>query len=177
MSTTPRVSSAIDGEEASLRNALAHQPRLAAAFSHMYGTMWNDGVLGQALKETIRMRNARVTDCGFCKFVRFDGAQRAGLTEDQVEQIVDGHERSTLSTRQKLALRFTDGYLHDPARVPDELMDELRGEFSDAEIVEMGLALTMYMSMAKVLISLGTEPEQMDVTVLPTPQPRVAAVR
>jgi AhpD family alkylhydroperoxidase len=177
MSTTPRVSSAIDGEAASLRSALAHQPRLAAAFSHMYGTMWNDGVLDQPLKETVRMRNARVTDCGYCKFVRFDGAQRAGLTEHEVEQIVDGHEHSTLSTRQKLALRFTDGYLRDPASVPGELMEEMRGEFTEAEIVEMGLALTMYMSMAKVLISLGTEPEQMDITVLPTPQPRLASVR
>ncbi len=169
MSTVPRVPSAAEGQPASLRTVLAHCPELAEAFHTLYGTMWSDGVVSQLLKETARMRNARVTDCGFCKHVRFDGARSEGLTEEQVAQIVDGHEASDLGADQKLVLRLADAYLLDPGHVPQDLRDDLQARFSPAEIVELAVALAMFLGMAKVLVSLGTEPEQMDTTVLPTP--------
>jgi alkylhydroperoxidase family enzyme len=169
MSTTPRVPSAVAGEQATLGTVLAHRPDLAAAFGRLYGTLWSDGVVPQRLKETARMRNARVTDCGYCKNVRFDGARADGLTETDVSQIVDGYLASDLSDEQKLVLRFTDAFLDHPHRVDPGLGAELRAAFGPDELVELGLALAMFLGMAKVLISLGTEPEQMDVTIVPTP--------
>lgn len=169
MSTTPRVESAVAGEPPTLRSALAHRPELAAAFHRLYGTLWSGGIVSQALKETARMRNARVTDCAFCKNVRFDGARQAGLTEDQVELIHDGYEQSVLSDEQKLVLRYTDAYLVDAAHLDPALAAAMAQHFTPPEIVELTLALAMFLGMAKVLISLGTEPEQMDTMVLPTP--------
>jgi AhpD family alkylhydroperoxidase len=169
MSTTPRVPSAVPGEPADFRTALAHVPEVAGAFHRLYGTMWSEGIVSQALKETARMRNARVTDCGFCKNVRFDGAREAGLTEDQVDLIRDGFEQTSLSDDQKLVLRYTDAFLHDPAHLSPELTAAMAARFTPAEIVELTLAVAMFLGMAKVLISLGTEPEQMTTTVLPTP--------
>jgi alkylhydroperoxidase family enzyme len=169
MSTTPRVPSAVAGAPATLGTVLAHRPDLAAAFGRLYGTLWSDGVVPQALKETARMRNARVTDCGYCKNVRFDGPRAEGLTEHDIGQIVDGYLSSDLSNEQKLVLRFTDAFLDHPHRVEPELAAELRLAFRPAELVELGLALAMFLGMAKVLISLGTEPEEMDVTIVPTP--------
>ena len=169
MSTTPRVASAVDGRPADFRSALAHTPAVAAAFHRLYGTMWSEGIVSQALKETARMRNARVTDCGFCKNVRFDGARAAGLTEDQVAQIDDGFETSTLSADQKLVLRWTDAMLHDPAHVDPALRTAMAARFEPAEIVELSLAVALFLGMSKVLISLGMEPEAMSTTVLPTP--------
>ena len=100
MSTTPRVPSAIPGAPADFRTGLAHAPAVATAFHRLYATMWSEGVVSQTLKETARMRNARVTDCGFCKNVRFAGARTEGLSEDQVELIRDGFEDSALSDDQ-----------------------------------------------------------------------------
>lgn len=65
MSTKPRVSSAIAGQEPSFGTALAHQPGLAGAFGALYGTFWSAGALDHRTKEVTRMRNARVTDCGY----------------------------------------------------------------------------------------------------------------
>jgi len=169
MSTTPRVPSAVAGQPATFTTVFAHRPDLAAAFGRLYGTLWSEGVVSQALKETARMRNARVTDCGFCKKVRFAGARDAGLDEDMVAQIVDGYESSDLSDAHKLVLRFTDAFLDPPHTADAVLAAEMSAAFSPAEIVELGLALAMFLGMAKVLISLGTEPEQMDTTIVPTP--------
>ena len=169
MSTIPRVASAIPGEPPTLRSALAHCPELAMAFHRLYGTMWSEGIVDQATKETARMRNARVTDCGFCKNVRFDGAREAGLTEGMVAMIDDDYESSDLSDDQKLILRFSDAYLRDATSPAPEVVAALSARYTPAEIVEIAFALTMFLGMAKVLISLGTEPEQMDVIVVPTP--------
>ena len=116
------------------------------------------------------MRNARVTDCGFCKNVRFDGALADGLDESQVDQIGDNYESAELlSDDQKLVLRWTDRFLVDAGRADDALLTAMRARFSPAEIVELTLALALFLGMSKVLVSLGVEPEEMSRTVLPTP--------
>lgn len=65
MSTVPRLSSAVDGRPAAFGTILAHQPALAAAFTATYGQFWSHGVLDHPSKETVRLRNARITDCGY----------------------------------------------------------------------------------------------------------------
>jgi alkylhydroperoxidase family enzyme len=169
MSTTPRVPSAVPGEPAKFATVFAHRPDLAAAFFRLYGTLWSEGIVPQTIKETARMRNARVTDCGYCKRVRFSGAREAGLDEATVDQIVDGYESSDLTDDQKLVLRFTDAFLDPPHTADSELAADMSARFTPAEITELALALAMFLGMAKVLISLGTEPEDMDITVVPTP--------
>jgi AhpD family alkylhydroperoxidase len=171
MATTPRVPSAIDGVPASFMTVFAHVPGLAAAFGRLYGTMWSHGVVDQVTKETMRLRNARVTDCGFCRQVRFDGARQAGLTEDVAALIDDGFESSELSERQKLVLRWTDAFLQAPVEVHDDLVAEMQAALSPEEIVECTYAVTLFLGFSKMLIVLGTEPEPgtMPTTVLPTP--------
>ena len=65
MSTVPRLGSAVDGEPASLRSLLAHQPAIGRAFFSLYADLWSQGVVDPAVKEVARLRNARVTDCGY----------------------------------------------------------------------------------------------------------------
>jgi hypothetical protein len=65
MSTTPRVSSAIPGQPAEFGSVLAHQPEMASRFAELYGRFWQQGVVSQRIKEITRIRNARITDCGF----------------------------------------------------------------------------------------------------------------
>jgi len=64
MATTPRLPSAIAGQAASWRTVHAHAADLKGAFDAMYHVLWQGDVLDEATKEVVRMRNARVTDCG-----------------------------------------------------------------------------------------------------------------
>jgi len=65
MSTNPRVQSAIPGQPAHFGSVMAQQPLLLGRFGELYGTFWSKGVVDHRTKEVARMRNARVTDCGF----------------------------------------------------------------------------------------------------------------
>ncbi len=65
MSTVPRIDSGIPGQPASFGTALSHTPGTAKSFSELYAEFWQRGVSPVAVREMTRMRNARVTDCGF----------------------------------------------------------------------------------------------------------------
>jgi alkylhydroperoxidase family enzyme len=170
MSTTPRVSSAIPGEPAHFGSVLAHQPEIAESFFALYGRFWGSDVLAARIKEVARMRNARVTQCGFCRNVRFDKAVAEGLGEEVVDDITDGYQASAkLTDTEKAVLVFTDALIHDPQLLTGDARAALQKHLTPAQIAELGLGVTLFLALAKVLITMGLEPEVMDRTVVPTP--------
>ncbi len=49
------------------------------------------------------------------------------------------YEKSEKFTvREKIALRYADAIIYDPNQADDALWAQLKGEFSEAEIVEIG---------------------------------------
>jgi hypothetical protein len=65
MATTPRLPSAVEGKPAAFGTILAHAPAVAQGFGDLYAQFWSHGVLDHVTKETVRLRNARITDCGY----------------------------------------------------------------------------------------------------------------
>ena len=80
----------------------------------------------------------------------------------------DGYE-SAFSEKEAVALALTDLLIQSPAQPDAELVAKLKAHFTDAEVAELMLAVSLFLSMSKVLITLGLEPDDMPVTVLPTP--------
>ena len=100
----------------------------------------NDGQLPRDLKELCRVKIAFDHECGYCGTVRSAAAKAAGLTEERIQEVWDYERSDLLSEKEKLALKFADYMKHDIARADDDAFyAELRAEFSDAEIVELGL--------------------------------------
>ena len=65
MSNRPRIASVVRGQPAHLGTMLGHAPDVLATFGDLYAEYWQRGVVGADLKEMTRLRNARITDCGF----------------------------------------------------------------------------------------------------------------
>jgi len=150
--------------------ALGHQPEALAAFDRLYATLWSRGVLDHATKEMARLRNARVTDCRFCRSVRFSTARDEGLGEDVVDEIRDGYQTSdALTPRQRATLRWTDAFLRAPHDVDDALRAEMLRHFTPAELVELTAGLALFMGFSKIAVALDQMPEDLPVRVIPTP--------
>lgn len=64
---------------------------------------------------------------------------------------------------------LADAYLHESGAPTPAQQAEMRSHFAEDQIVEIGATLAMVHGLAKVLIVLGLEPEQMPVTVIPSP--------
>jgi alkylhydroperoxidase family enzyme len=69
-------------------------------------------------------------------------AQKAELTDVQVRATVSGATEDSWSSRDRLVLQMADA-LHDGAAVSDALWDELKGVFSDEQLLEL-IALAGY---------------------------------
>ena len=147
--------------------AFDHCPALWAAFQRFYGTLWSAGTVDQPTKEVARLRNARVTGCGICRNLRFAGARAAGLAESHVARIDDDFEASDLPARWKLAIRFADVLIHDPARAV-ALRDQLLAELTPAELVELTATVATAIAFSKAAVAFGAPPD-MPVTEVPTP--------
>ena len=150
---------------------LAHAPEIVLAFATLYGRLWRDGVVDEATKEVMRLRNARLTGCGYCRNVRFDGARRAGLSEADVGLIDDAYAGSTLPSRHKTAIAFTDAVLGRSDGVSPALAAALAREFAPAEVVELGVTAALCHAFSKIAVALGTAPADMPTTLVPTPSP------
>lgn len=169
MSTIPRVPSAIPQQPPAFHTVLAHAPEVQRRFADLYAKFWMDPAISQRDKELARIRNARVTACGFCRQVRFSLAREEGLDEATLALVDDHYLEAPLSPREKLILQHTDAIIGDPARANPDLGAALRTQLGEAGLAELTLGVGLFLGLAKVLITLGLEPEQMPVTILPTP--------
>lgn len=64
MSTTPRLKPPANAS-ADFGGYMSWIGRTTAAFFDLYAEYWQRGVVPPDLKETTRLRNARITDCGY----------------------------------------------------------------------------------------------------------------
>jgi hypothetical protein len=83
------------------------------------------------------------------------GALQAGV-DDEMLALVDDHERSSLSAKQKAALRFADAYLNGPVPVDEVLRNELTEHFTPEELGSL-LVRLMQFSSDKVMVALGLD--------------------
>ena len=68
------------------------------------------------------------------------------------------YEKSVHFTpREKLALRYADAIMYDPAQADDAMWAALRAEFTEAELVELGYWIGFTFGGQRWLKTLGTQ--------------------
>jgi alkylhydroperoxidase family enzyme len=100
--------------------------------------------------------------------VRFDSAREAGLDEHKASLVDDGYAEQ-LGAKEAAAVALADALIGIPQPLSPQLQERLRAHFTPAELAELTLGVGLFLGMSKVLITLGLEPEDMPVTVVPTP--------
>jgi alkylhydroperoxidase family enzyme len=89
--------------------------------------------------------------------VRYAGARHAGATEAKIAAMDD--ERSDLLTpRERVAVTFAEKLAVDHRKIDDALWDELRGRFSEAEIIELAAHTTLYIGFGRLNEIIGIDP-------------------
>ena len=53
-------------------------------------------------------------------------------------ELLKYEQSAQFTNREKIALRYADAIMYDPNQADDALWAQLKGEFSEAEIVEIG---------------------------------------
>jgi alkylhydroperoxidase family enzyme len=79
------------------------------------------------------------------------------LTEAKIAAI-DDESSEVLSARERAALRFAEKLAIDHHKVDDALWAEVRGQFSEAEVIELVAHTTLYIGFGRFNEIVGLEP-------------------
>ena len=87
-------------------------------------------------------------------------AVQQGMTEEMVASLVDV-ESADITDREKLAVRFAQRMATDHHSMDDRFFEQLRAEFTDPEIFELGMITGQFIGYGRLISILDLEnPEQ-----------------
>ncbi len=130
--------------EQGLMRMMAHTPAMAKGMIAFSGALFKNRTLPRRLVELVRLRVAFHNQCRSCMAIRYRSAVEDGMTEGMVCSLERPQEASNLTDPEKAALRYAELSCVDHLAISDATFDDLRGHFSEAQIVELGLFVAFF---------------------------------
>jgi alkylhydroperoxidase family enzyme len=99
------------------------------------------------------------------------------VAEEKIRALQDFRSRELFSKTEKLVLEYADRMTQTPVEVPEELFDQLRAQFTPAQLVELTTAIAWENYRARFNHAFGAESENFSggaVCALPV-RPRTGA--
>ena len=115
-----------------------------------YKKLFYSGRLETSLVELVRLRLANVHGCAFCNKGDTAHALKSGISQEQVDSLGD-YLLGPFTNREKAALKLADEMVLNNQRgdLNSELYKELKKDFTDGEIYELGMIMAVLVGVAK----------------------------
>ena len=98
--------------------------------------------LEPALLDLIKLRASQINGCAYCIDMHSKDARTGGETEQRLYNLSVWRETPYYTDRERAALAFTEAVtLIADKRVPDEVHEQARQQFSDEELVKLMIAI------------------------------------
>jgi AhpD family alkylhydroperoxidase len=98
--------------------------------------------LEHSLLELVKMRVSQINGCAYCLDMHSKDARAAGETEQRLHVLAAWREAPFYSARERAALAWAEAVtLIATNDLPDVLYDEVHGQFSDKELVDLSMAI------------------------------------
>jgi AhpD family alkylhydroperoxidase len=98
--------------------------------------------LDARLLDLVRMRASQINGCAYCLDMHSKDARAAGETEQRLFGLDAWRETPYFSDRERAALEWTEALtLVAETRVPDDVYERVRQQFSENELAHLSLAV------------------------------------
>lgn len=145
------------GKIANIWKLWAHSPITLETFMPFYKALMK-GSLDGKLRELAYIKVSLVNDCAYCAGPHKAMGLRAGLSEQQIQDVANYESSSVFSAVEKLVLRYAEQLTRNVQR-NDELLEQLKKHLSEAQIVELNLTIGMANLTNRFNVSLATDPD------------------
>ena len=144
------------------RNQAAVFAHVPAALHHLMTMLLElreAATLPKRVLELAIVTVSKLNECDYCvahhtPFLVVEGVSRAG-----VERVLDYRDHPEFDERDKLAVEYAIAAWERPSRIPDALFARLKTHFSEAQLVELTLRITLCGFFNKFNDALGVEEE------------------
>jgi AhpD family alkylhydroperoxidase len=115
--------------------------------------------LDPKMLELIKTRASQLNGCAYCIDMHTKDARAAGETEQRIYALDAWRETPFYSEKERAALALTEAVtLIREGHVPDAVFEEARGQFSEAEILNLTLAIATINLWNRLAITLRSVP-------------------
>ncbi len=99
-----------------------------------------DGV-DKPLMELVKIRVSQINGCAYCLDMHTKDARALGETEQRIYALSAWRETSFFSDRERAALAWAEANTLLPQGVSQQLFEEVREQFSEAQLANLTLAI------------------------------------
>jgi AhpD family alkylhydroperoxidase len=118
----------------------------------------NESAIEHSLLELVKMRASQINGCAFCLDMHSRDAIKAGETAQRLFLLDAWREVSLYTARERAALAWTEALTKvTDGHVPDEVFEAVRPHFSDAELVDLSLAIVAINGWNRLAIAFRSE--------------------
>ena len=115
--------------------------------------------LEQSLIELVKTRASQINGCAFCINMHTQDARKQGETEQRLYLLNAWREAPVYSDRERAALAWTEAVtLVSETHVPDDVYEQVRGQFSEAEMVNLTMLVATINAWNRIAISFRAIP-------------------
>jgi AhpD family alkylhydroperoxidase len=107
----------------------------------------------------IKLRVSQINGCAFCIDMHWKDLRAIGETEQRLYSLDAWHECPFYSARERAALRWAEAVTNlANGHVPDEIHDEVRRQFDEADIANLTFVVTTINAWNRLAIASRTRP-------------------
>ncbi len=115
--------------------------------------------LEQSLLELVRTRASQINGCAYCLDMHTKDARANGESEQRLYALPAWKEAPFYTERERAALLWTEALTLIAANhVPDEVYEQVRQHFSEAELINLTLAVVAINGWNRIAISFRSLP-------------------
>ena len=115
--------------------------------------------LEQSLMELVKTRASQINGCAFCVNMHTQDARKRGETEQRLYLLDAWREAPFYTERERAALAWTEAVtLISPTHAPDDVYNEVRAHFSEAETVNLTALIGAINSWNRIAIAFRAVP-------------------
>ena len=113
----------------------------------------------RTLRDLIKMRVSQINGCAYCLDMHSKDARAAGETEQRLYLLNAWREAPFYSDRERAGLAWAEALtLVHQNHVPDQVYEEARRHFNEAELTELTLVVTTINSWNRIAIAFRSVP-------------------
>jgi uncharacterized peroxidase-related enzyme len=127
---------------------MAHHPAALTHFLALYESLMAPAAaegsptgLARRDKELVYLKTAMLNGCEYWTRAHTASARQAGITPEQIGDLLFYESSDAFDARDKLTLLYTERVTRDASGIREDLLQEMRGHYSEQQLVELTLVI------------------------------------
>jgi AhpD family alkylhydroperoxidase len=145
----PRGMKKLTGREAQRGSGIepiqvwAYQPKMLTGMGRFQQAVRKGRAVDERLKNLIELKGSQMIGCEFCVDLGSQICRNSGFSDDELLALPRYRQSDLFTEREKVALDYAVAVMRTPVEVTDELFARMKEFFTDKQLVEITVLLTL----------------------------------